>query len=47
MDVHPVEGRYDEPLKNVYTHRVAEKLVGVFALVGPGNLVVGEALESG
>ena len=47
MNIHAVEGRDDEPLENVNTHRVAEKLVGVFALVGPGYLVVGEALEPG
>ena len=47
MNIHAVEGRDDEPLENVNAHRVAEKLVSVFALVGPGYLVVGEALEPG
>ena len=47
MNIHAVEGRDDEPLEDVNAHRVAEKLVSVFALVGPGYLVVGGALEPG
>jgi hypothetical protein len=47
VNIHAVKGRDDEPLEDVNAHRVAEELVGVFALVGPGYLVVWEALEPG
>ena len=41
-----MEGGNYKPLEHVNAHGVAKKLLGVFAVAGPGNLVVREALES-
>ena len=45
MNVHSVEGGNDEPLEHVDAHRVAKKLLSVFAVRGPCYLVVWEALK--
>jgi hypothetical protein len=39
-----VEGSNDKSLQDIYAHRVAEKLVGMLAVLRPGQLVVREAL---